>query len=78
MCMPSPAGQTYSNQNGAAGGMKARALFDFTSDCEEELSLKVSHFVFSSMTKMFTSHTFNDLNRLSLCRLGILLLIWSL
>lgn len=39
------AGQTYSNQNGAAGGMKARALFDFTSDCEEELSLKAGDIV---------------------------------
>ncbi|XP_030004832.1 SH3 domain-containing protein 19 isoform X1 [Sphaeramia orbicularis] len=32
-------------ENGAAGGMKARALFDFASDCDEELSLQVGDIV---------------------------------
>ncbi|XP_062288235.1 SH3 domain-containing protein 19 [Scomber scombrus] len=43
----STAGQQSSNtpQNRAAGGGTGRALFDFTSDCDEELSLKVGDVV---------------------------------
>ncbi|XP_008285009.1 SH3 domain-containing protein 19 [Stegastes partitus] len=32
-------------QNGAAGGARARALYDFTSNCDEELSLQVGDIV---------------------------------
>uniref|UniRef100_A0A8C6V4P2 SH3 domain containing 19 n=1 Tax=Neogobius melanostomus TaxID=47308 RepID=A0A8C6V4P2_9GOBI len=38
------AGQT-SHQNGGAGGVRAKALYDFTSTCEEELSIKVGDIV---------------------------------
>ncbi|XP_035516466.1 SH3 domain-containing protein 19 isoform X2 [Morone saxatilis] len=43
----SSAGQQSSNnqQNVAAGGSRARAMFDFTSDCEEELSLQVGDII---------------------------------
>ncbi|KAM4603340.1 SH3 domain-containing protein 19 [Polymixia lowei] len=34
-----------SQQSSAAGGMTARALFDFQSDCEEELSLQVGDII---------------------------------
>lgn len=41
--MSSHVGETSSNsqQNGANGGGKAKAVFNFTSDCDEELSLQV-------------------------------------
>eukprot|EP00064_Thunnus_orientalis_P006045 superscaffoldBa00000613_g6059 len=43
----SAAGQQLSNtqQNKAAGGGRAKALFDFASDCDEELSLKVGDII---------------------------------
>lgn len=42
-----PAGLQSSDvqENEAAGGMKARALFDFPSDCDEELSLQVGDII---------------------------------
>ncbi|XP_067355908.1 SH3 domain-containing protein 19 isoform X1 [Channa argus] len=41
------AGQQSSNnqQNQPAGGVKARALYNFTSDCDEELSLQVGNII---------------------------------
>uniref|UniRef100_A0AAV2LKD1 SH3 domain-containing protein n=1 Tax=Knipowitschia caucasica TaxID=637954 RepID=A0AAV2LKD1_KNICA len=35
------AGKTSSHQNRSAGGVSAKALYDYESDCDEELSLKV-------------------------------------
>lgn len=46
--MSSSTGQQSSNnqQNVAAGGGSAKALYDFASDCDEELSLQVKWFLF--------------------------------
>lgn len=38
---PSTDKQSSNNLNMVAAGNRAKALYDFTSDCEEELSLKV-------------------------------------
>lgn len=46
--------QSSTNQNADAGG-RARALYDFTSDCDEELSLKVQC-QFNLLPVTLTSH----------------------
>jgi len=50
--MPPTEQQTSNNQQKeGAGGREARALFDFTSDCDEELSLQVHNFCVKCLHK---------------------------
>lgn len=57
LCMPSSAGQLSSNnqQKEPTGGQRARALYNFNSDCDEELSLQVVIFSCSVSSHNFTN-----------------------
>lgn len=77
LCNLTPSADQQSSTNQNAAGGRARALYDFTSDCNEELSLKVLC-QFHLLPVTLTSHDhFNTRFHFSL-RSETLLLVWSL